>query len=171
MNWIQELREKYGLQQEQLAFYLSIARSTLAQAETDKRELPTRAMLKLAPLLKEEKEDLTDEIAALVKQQSDEEEALLQKQTDYQVQQNQRKLYYARQRLAAMQQKQEQATNAMQLAYRLSLQSPINEQEAAYRKAFTHSLLTNALLALKANGRVAQAMLESQIKVYEVLSS
>jgi DNA-binding transcriptional regulator YiaG len=47
MNGIKQIRESFGLTQQQLAIYLAISHSLLRMAETGRRILPTHALLKL----------------------------------------------------------------------------------------------------------------------------
>ncbi|MEO7584690.1 MAG: helix-turn-helix domain-containing protein [Ferruginibacter sp.] len=51
MNASKEIRQKFGLSQEQMAQYLSVSRSLLSLHEIGKRDLPTAAMVKLSELL------------------------------------------------------------------------------------------------------------------------
>ena len=50
MNSLKNIRENLGLNQEDLAVYLNISRSLIAAVETNRKELPTPALLKLTAL-------------------------------------------------------------------------------------------------------------------------
>jgi len=50
MTDIKSFRNKYGLTQAQLAFYLSVSESMIKMVESDRRTLPTTALLKLNEL-------------------------------------------------------------------------------------------------------------------------
>ena len=50
MNAVKNIRESLGINQEDLAVYVNISRSLIAAAETNRKELPTPALLKLMAL-------------------------------------------------------------------------------------------------------------------------
>ncbi|MFP5040930.1 helix-turn-helix domain-containing protein [Parasediminibacterium sp. JCM 36343] len=166
MNWLQELREKHGLSQENLAFYLSVSQSTIALAEKNLRELPTAAMLQLAPLLKEEEAGaLSGILAALVASQQADDEVLAAKIWSTQMQESKMKLDRAKRKLAAMQQKCLQASQALLLANRLAGQAS-KEQRT---KAFVDLITIDAFETLSKNGKAEQAKLQIDIKMHEAI--
>jgi transcriptional regulator with XRE-family HTH domain len=168
MHWIEELRFQYGLRQEQLAVYLCVDRVTLSLAESDKRDLPAKAMLLLAPLLHNIPTPLTDIIAAQHVKVLAADETLAKKQAEQRLRKWQLQLERTKKRLAKMQQKQQQATSALQLASRIEQTTPIVEDTERHT-AFINSLVVNALALLADNGVAAQAALLADIKMLETL--
>lgn len=168
MHWIEALRQEYGLQQEQLSAYLCVERSSLSKAESDKRDLPTKAMLLLAPFLHNTPTALTDAIAAQHSKLLAADETLAKKQAEQRLKKWQLQLERTKMRLAKMQQKQQQATSALQLASRIQAITPAVE-DAERQAAFVNSLVVNALANLADNGEAAQVALLADINMLEVL--
>lgn len=167
-HWIETLRKKYGLQQDELAVYLNTSRTTLAMAETNKRDLPAEAMLLLQPLLRGNDTALSGELAQQLaqKQQADAEE--LAQQTAKLLQESKAALARARKKLATMQQKQQQALAALQLVERLK-ETPVPEPHQLRQAVFINQLLANAWASLSSNSATAQAAVQHTIRMHEAI--
>ena len=168
MNWIAELRKKYGLSQQFLATYLSVSQTVIALCEQNERELPAKAMLMLAPFLVDNPlQPLTNEIDTQLKSfQTNESNELVQaaasRQVEYQL-----KLVRLQQNLSTMQQKEQQAMNTIALASRISMDA--SDMPPDKKLAFVNLLLTSAFVTLKENGAVAQAVVLEKIAMLEAV--
>lgn len=168
MHWIETLRKKYGLQQEELAVYLATSRTTVSMAELNQRDLTAEALLLLEPLLSNSDTPLSGELAQQLadKLQADAEQ--LAKETAKQVQRSKAILTRARKKLATMQQKQQQALAALQLAERLQ-HMPIKATHQQRQAVFINNLLANAWASLSSNSNTAQAAVKNTIRMHEAI--
>lgn len=167
MHWIHEIREKYGIQQIELATFLGVSRSVISLAELNQRELPTKALISLSSLLTKDELTLTDGITEQLKAIEDEGtyETNRLKQKVYR--DSEVKLMRAERKLKIMQAKYQQGINALRLASKL--QSLPKTDNDVRRDNFIESLCANAFVSLRQNGQTAQLPLLATIKQCEML--
>lgn len=165
MHWIQELRDKYGIQQIELAMFLDVSRSTISLTEINKRDLPTKAMIELLPFIKDESTELSVDIADKLNSLLAEDEALKAKQIQRALRNSQLKLIRAQRKLETMQTKYQQALNALQLATRLQA-LPV-ESTDEHKNMFVEGLLAIAYIKIKENGKAAQQPIIQTININE----
>jgi transcriptional regulator with XRE-family HTH domain len=169
MDWLDDIRDTYGIKQEALGVYLGLSKSSISRAEGSMQDMNTKAMLLLGPLLHHIPVALDEATLKRLQQQHDADLALVQKQQARRLATTKRSLQTAQKQLAQMQHRCTQAINALQLAQRLLQLPEGTENEMERRLAFTGSLRANAFKTLLDNDFAAQAIIQHRIKLCEAV--
>jgi len=168
-NQIQELRDAYGLSQQQLALLLGVSRSLMSMMEIDKRSWPTGTTLKqiaLEPfLLPAIPTDLKAQIDA--KQQQLVDERKVSKQNSlYKKKQTLRNFKI---KLEDYKTREQQAISALRLVDKVKTDWPEKSpKELAIHQTIWDVLSTESWIKLQEYGQAAQAELQEKIEALEV---
>jgi len=157
MNIIKNFREQLGLSQQDLATYLSIAKSQISMVESGLRELPTPALIKLAFFEQASLAAMKD-----IKQKS-------VSGVTKQVELNQKKIDLLEKKLIAMKNNYSQGLRLLQAVIK-SKETLDNTKEGKKDKQWLTVQEDIANKKINDNSSAAQKVLQIQIKVlkYEV---
>ncbi len=159
MNGIKNIRENLFISQEHLAAYLNITRSRLAMAETNERELPANALLKLDELfLKISSEDDIHLTSTEINEQQNELQLFLQEEENA----NNIKAKQLQAKLTNIKNNYNKALQLLQAVRSLQQQlpnTPSNKKDLLWLAVME----AEAIGKIKQNGLVAQQQLQIKI--------
>lgn len=143
----ENIRDAFGISQEDLAIVLKVSRSQLAMFETGKRQLPSTALLQLAEILRYLQEDASKsaDTTSLLKAQAIQKEKAL----EHLVKENHYKQFALEKKLNVLEKKYNASLSAFQLMKYLEKQDVKKEE---FEKLMAKIIERKALADLEKNG-------------------
>lgn len=168
-NQLQELRDTYGLSQQQLALLMGVSRSLMSLMELDIRSWPTGTTLKqiaIEPfLLPPISTDLQAQIDTKQQQHIDERKVLKQNTLF----KKKRTLHNLKTKLEDYKTREQQAISVLRLVEKVKTDWPEKDpKELAIHQTIWDVLSTESWIKLQDYGQAAQAELQEKIEVLEV---
>ncbi len=163
----ENIRDAFGISQEELAIILKITRSQLAMFETGKRELPSTAIIQLAEMLRYLKEDASKsaDTTSLLKAQTIQKEKTLEELKK----ENHFKQLVVEKKLNVLEKKHNASLSAFQLMKYLEKQDSKNGKLESH---FLKNIEKKSLAELNKNGlamitkcKIEKEVLEAEEKI------
>ena len=163
----ENIRDAFGISQEDLAIVLKVSRSQLAMFETGKRQLPSTALLQLAEILRYLQEDASKsaDTTSLLKAQAIQKEKAL----EHLVKENHYKQFALEKKLNVLEKKYNASLSAFQLMKYLEKQDVKKEEfEKLMAKIIERKALADLeknVLAMLTKYKIEKEVLQAEEKI------